>query len=108
MIAAMIGSETSAAAATSEEAEREIQIVEIFNQDVAISGVALAARVLRVGESITSLSLSTGPVSFLTSLKKCVVSQAMDGHGQVGNKALQVDLVDACLCSLTNNYKNQG
>ena len=33
----MIGS-----AATSEE--REIQIVEIFNQDVAISGVALAAR----------------------------------------------------------------
>ena len=58
-IAAMIGSETAAAAATSEEeAEREIQIVEIFNQDVAISGVALAARVLRVGESITSLSLS--------------------------------------------------
>ena len=44
-IAAMIGSETAAAAATSEEeAEREIQIVEIFNQDVAISGVALAAR----------------------------------------------------------------
>ena len=108
-IAAMIGSETSAAAATSEEeAEREIQIVEIFNQDVAISGVALAARVLRVGESITSLSLSAGPVSFLTSLKKCVVSQAMDGHGQVGNKALQVHLIDACLCSLTNNYKNQG
>ena len=58
-----------------------------------------AARVLRVGESITSLSLSAGPVSFLTSLKKCVVSQAMDGHGQVGNKALWVDLIDACLYS---------
>ena len=43
-IAAMIGSETAAAATSSEEAEREIQIVEIFNQDVAISGVALAAR----------------------------------------------------------------
>ena len=43
-IAAMIGSETAASTSTSEEAEREIQIVEIFNQDVAISGVALAAR----------------------------------------------------------------
>ena len=43
-IAAMIGSETTAAATSEEEAEREIQIVEIFNQDVAISGVALAAR----------------------------------------------------------------
>ena len=43
-IAAMIGSETTAVATSKEEAEREIQIVEIFNQDVAISGVALAAR----------------------------------------------------------------
>ena len=45
-IAAMIGSET--AASTSEEAEREIQIVEIFNQDVAISGVA------RPGSSVSA------------------------------------------------------
>ena len=57
-IAAMIGSSTTAAASSE---EREIQIVEIFNQDVAKSGLGPFLRsVLSFGgESITSLSLQS-------------------------------------------------
>ena len=50
-IAAMIGS------ATTSEEEREIQIVEIFNQDVAKNGLGPLRSVLSGG--ITSLSLQS-------------------------------------------------
>ena len=81
-IAAMIGSSTTAAASASSE-EREIQIVEIFNQDVAKSGLGPFRSVRsRLRRREHNKFISPEPVSFLTSLKKCVVSQAMSmlGH----------------------------
>ena len=80
-IAAMIGSATT----TSEE-EREIQIVEIFNQDVAKNGLGpFRSQRRRRQRREHNKFISSEPVSFLTSLKKCVVSKAMGvrGHGQV-------------------------
>ena len=80
-IAAMIGS-----AATTSEEEREIQIVEIFNQDVAKSGLGpFRSQRRRRQRREHNKFISSEPVSFLTSLKKCVVSKAMGvrGHRQV-------------------------
>ena len=77
----MIGSATT----TSEE-EREIQIVEIFNQDVAKNGLGpFRSQRRRRQRREHNKFISSEPVSFLTSLKKCVVSKAMGvrGHGQV-------------------------
>ena len=87
-IAAMIG---SAAAESAALEEREIQIVEIFNQDVAKSGLGpfrsqrRRRQPRRRQRREHNKFISSEPVSFLTSLKKCVVSKAMGvrGHGQV-------------------------
>ena len=82
-IAAMIGS------ATTSEEEREIQIVEIFNQDVAKNGLG-PFRSQRRREH--NKFISSEPVSFLTSLKKCVASKVMGvrGHGHL--------ISHQCLC----------
>ena len=89
-IAAMIG---SAAAESAALEEKEIQIVEIFNQDVAKSGLGpFRSQRRRRQRREHNKFISSEPVSFLTSLKKCVASKVMGvrGHGHL--------ISHQCLC----------